>query len=154
MMRRPSPADASEPPAAMRARARGTALVLGLACLAWLPCRAWVPALADADAAGGAVPIARLLFTLAFVIATLYLLAATALLRRGPMRRPMQAAALFLAVLLARQWLGAAHHVVLDVAPLFAGAMLLALAAHRWDDLDATADDAEPDAAVAPASAT
>src|SRR5262249_39118246 len=38
MMRRAPSAGAQDTSASMRARARGTALVLGLACLAWLPC--------------------------------------------------------------------------------------------------------------------
>ncbi|HEX6019403.1 MAG TPA: MFS transporter [Burkholderiaceae bacterium] len=120
-------------------RARLSAVVLGLACIAWLPYRL------QTDALGAAAPIFETVFTVVFVASALFLLAGVSVLTRVP--RAWLRAGAWMALLLlsmyARRWLGALSTPLADgaallvlVVPPAAGALLLALAAQGWQELD------------------
>jgi MFS transporter, PAT family, beta-lactamase induction signal transducer AmpG len=136
------------------ARARISAAVLGLACIAWLPYRLGQSAL------GAAAPLFETLFTVVFVASALFLLAAAAVLAQAS--RALVRAGAWLALLLllmyARHWtgqLGGAGSELAEwavrIVPVAAGALLLALAALAWRELNG--DTAAPQAGAVSVSA-
>ncbi|MFO1216927.1 MAG: MFS transporter [Burkholderiaceae bacterium] len=129
-------------------RARWSAAVLGIGCLAWLPYRF------GGSALGAAAPIFETLFTVVFVASALFLLAGAAVLHgsvNGAKRLGLVLAPLLLAMY-ARRWLGDAGVVVqwlLNLVPVIAGVLLLALAAQAWREL--ASGQGTPAAAAMPA---
>ena len=119
-------------------RARASAVVLGLACIAWLPYRL------NQAGLGAAAPLFETLFTVVFVASALFLLAGAAVLTQAS-RALLRAApwiALLLLAMYARRWSGELGGNAAQVAawlinllPVAAGALLLALAAQAWREL-------------------
>ncbi|HEY6513516.1 MAG TPA: MFS transporter [Burkholderiaceae bacterium] len=123
-------------------RARISALVLGLACLAWVPYRLGQGAL------GAAAPIFETAFTVVFVASALFLLAGAAVLTQASrvLLRGGAWMALLLLLMYARRWAGGLGTPLADYAgwlilaiPVLAGALLLALAAQAWRELNGAA---------------
>lgn len=123
----------NEPDGGAPPRARRAALVLAIGCLAWLPYR-WAP-----STVGAAQPILETAFTVLFVAAALFLLAAASV--RGAASRAARIGAWLappLLLMYTRRWLGDAGPVVetaLRVVPLLAAVLLIALARAPWREL-------------------
>ncbi len=129
-LRRPRPGE--ESPRAPARRASRTAGVLAVLCLAW------IPFMLDPELLGAARPIANTFFTLIFVAAALMLLAAAAMLPRSVLTRAAPWIAVALFAMYARRFFepGPLLHAALGLVAVAAAAALVALARHRWGELD------------------